>query len=1153
MKQRFTKLLAAFALLVFMMPSLAGWGQNSQSVTIPMNKQGWSDAQAIESGTLKDANGVSTSFNYTSDQGEASTPPTYYNTGTNVRFYCKKNGTGNGGSMTITPVAESGITITGIELTATSGYAKTTKYNVDGGSDATLTWNGTTGIVSDIEATTSFKFRNANQANNTDQLRITQIVITYTTTGGDTPSHSLSFGASPAAGGSVTAGSLTSPASVVEGAVINITATANTGYVFTSWSVTGTGSSVASSSSASTTFTMGTADATLTANFTQVPQYIVTYHANVDGVDDVVVSYNQGATVTVAGNTFSNPGYAFIKWTTNADGTGTEYQPGATISNIQANIDLYAQWEVTNDVTYSFAFTEIGTTGWTNGYLDHDYTYTDGTTAYFYQSSKQTGTITDIPVTKEGPICIVMDDQEITGASFVCRQWGTKAQTITLWYSTDGGENYTSTGITSTNFTISSSNLPTGTNAVKITFSSTSNQVGIESATVTLAGSKHNIELASVQNGNISASPMQASEGQVVTLTATPDAGFVFGAWDVFKTGESSTKVTVTNNQFEMPDYDVTVSATFTTACTLTYSVNGVTSDEDYPLNGQITLPVPTQNIPEGFSFVGWTVDENDVQNLLASPYLVSAAATLYAVFSEVNSVTLTKDDVPASYAETEGEITVDNNSFGIFRVANYNNDYIQLQGNSDYHGYIYNKTTFSNLISIVATQTGTHRDVTLSAGNSENPTNGTIITPNIEGMVDTYMINGNYSYIVLTNTTSNALRYSSIVFVFDNPNAPRYTRVYTKDITGYNNSQYGYTLIASPIEGVNPANVAGMTDGNFDLYRFNESAELEWENWKQEGEHNHFNLERGKGYLYAHKTDVTLAFAGTPVQGTTFNVTLNKTTDAQYEGVNLVGNPFGQTAYIDRDFYVMNQAGSEFITSSGAIAPMQGIIVGAASHEETLTFTTEAPSNGGGSKVAINLTRNRGEVIDRAIVRFGEGSQLHKFQLRENSTKVYFTEGNQDFAVVRSQKAQGEMPVNFKAEENGTYTLSVNTEEMELNYLHLIDNMTGMDVDLLQTPSYTFDATTNDYTSRFRLVFSANNVDGPSTGSEAFAFYSNGNWVVNNEGEATLQVIDVNGRIVSNETINGTVATSINATPGVYMLRLVNGNEVKTQKIVVR
>jgi hypothetical protein len=570
------------------------------------------------------------------------------------------------------------------------------------------------------------------------------------------------------------------------------------------------------------------------------------------------------------------------------------------------------------------------------------------------------------------------------------------------------------------------------------------------------------------------------------------------------------------------------------------YSINGVEGDLIEIASGtEITLPSTVETVPTGFSFAGWTTNANDVEHVLAagSSYTINETVEFFAVFakdlgSTAFSFVITPSDFnKTSYNANNGDHTSEATTttgetmdvtWSSSNVMLSNDDKIQFR--KDPKG------------SISAVNLGTITNVVIE-----------------ETSTDVLSIDYNDGSFTIENNGSATGYATSVTVTFTTNVTGYYTRVYTQDITGYNNNKYGYTLIASPINGVNPANVAGMTDGNFDLYRFNESAELEWENWKQEGEHNHFNLERGKGYLYAHKTDVTLAFAGTPVQGTTFNVTLNKTTDAQYEGVNLVGNPFGQTAYIDRDFYVMNQAGSEFITSSGAIAPMQGIIVGAASHEETLTFTTEAPSNGGGSKVAINLTRNRGEVIDRAIVRFGEGSQLHKFQLRENSTKVYFTEGNQDFAVVRSQKAQGEMPVNFKAEENGTYTLSVNTEEMELNYLHLVDNMTGMDVDLLQTPSYTFDATTNDYASRFRLVFSANNVDGPSTGSEAFAFYSNGNWVVSNEGEATLQVIDVNGRIVSNETINGTVATSINATPGVYMLRLVNGNEVKTQKIVVK
>ena len=67
------------------------------------------------------------------------------------------------------------------------------------------------------------------------------------------------------------------------------------------------------------------------------------------------------------------------------------------------------------------------------------------------------------------------------------------------------------------------------------------------------------------------------------------------------------------------------------------------------------------------------------------------------------------------------------------------------------------------------------------------------------------------------------------------------------------------------------------------------------------------------------------------------------------------------------------------------------------------------------------------------------------------------------------------------------------------------------------------------------------------------FAFFSNGSFVVNNEGNATVQVIDVNGRILSSETINGCANLNVKAAAGVYMIRLVNGDNVKVQKVVVK
>lgn len=117
-------------------------------------------------------------------------------------------------------------------------------------------------------------------------------------------------------------------------------------------------------------------------------------------------------------------------------------------------------------------------------------------------------------------------------------------------------------------------------------------------------------------------------------------------------------------------------------------------------------------------------------------------------------------------------------------------------------------------------------------------------------------------------------------------------------------------------------------------------------------------------------------------------------------------------------------------------------------------------------------------------------------------------------------------------------------------NYLHLIDNMTGADIDLLATPNYTFEAKTSDYASRFKLVFDSNK-DDVSTASEVFAYFSDGEIVINSEDEVTLQILDMTGRIIVCRDGVYTVSTS-EMTPGVYVLRLINGDNVKTQKIII-
>lgn len=382
-------------------------------------------------------------------------------------------------------------------------------------------------------------------------------------------------------------------------------------------------------------------------------------------------------------------------------------------------------------------------------------------------------------------------------------------------------------------------------------------------------------------------------------------------------------------------------------------------------------------------------------------------------------------------------------------------------------------------------------------------------------------------------------------------------TPTFEKRILGYGenvNGRTGWYLIASPFEA-DPDNVTYMTEGNFDLYAFNQSGDAEgkeWINWENEiADYGGFTLYAGEGYLYARENDTTLVFTGEPTTETSVTVDLvyDASEGCEFSGVNLLGNPFGVSAYVDREFYVMNQDHNEIIQAEqGAEIPvLEGIFVVATEEGENVTFSTTPANNTPNPSLALNVVANEGNVIDRAVVSFGKERTLPKFQLNSNSTKVYIPQENRDYAVVTAEE-MGEMPVSFKAEKNGSYSLNFTSKEVSFAYLHLIDNKTGKDVDLLESPVYSFNAQTTDYASRFKLVFATGN-----NSEDNFAFNSNGNWIISNDGEATLQVIDVNGRILSSETISGSCSKAINAAPGVYMLRLINGDNMKVQKVVVK
>ncbi|MBR6440850.1 MAG: choice-of-anchor J domain-containing protein, partial [Bacteroidales bacterium] len=71
------------------------------------------------------------------------------------------------------------------------------------------------------------------------------------------------------------------------------------------------------------------------------------------------------------------------------------------------------------------------------------------------------------------------------------------------------------------------------------------------------------VTVAEVEHGTVTASATGGAPGTTVTLTATPETDYYLSTWLVFKTGDVNTTVTVTNNQFVLPAYDVTVVGVF--------------------------------------------------------------------------------------------------------------------------------------------------------------------------------------------------------------------------------------------------------------------------------------------------------------------------------------------------------------------------------------------------------------------------------------------------------------------------------------------------------------------------------------------------------------------------------------------------------------
>jgi len=115
-----------------------------------------------------------------------------------------------------------------------------------------------------------------------------------------------------------------------------------TGFTFNGWKTNANGSGTSYADKAYYSFQNANMTATLYAQWTP-SGYSVTFNANGGAGTMAAQAAALAASVALSPNQFSYFGKVFTGWTTAADGTGTKYADGASVTS-SSNVTLYAQW-----------------------------------------------------------------------------------------------------------------------------------------------------------------------------------------------------------------------------------------------------------------------------------------------------------------------------------------------------------------------------------------------------------------------------------------------------------------------------------------------------------------------------------------------------------------------------------------------------------------------------------------------------------------------------------------------------------------------------------------------------------------------------------------------------------------------------------------
>ena len=442
-----------------------------------------------------------------------------------------------------------------------------------------------------------------------------------------------------------------------------------------------------------------------------------------------------------------------------------------------------------------------------------------------------------------------------------------------------------------------------------------------------------------------------------------------------------------------------------------------------------------------------------------------------------------------------------------------------------------------------------------------------------VTGVIANY--GGNAGFILESNVTGTASLIHTTV------NVPATVKRY---ISG---NAEDWHFLASPISNQVIASsswVPAGTYGNgtgYDLYVFDEptpcwvyqlntSPTSTGENPNWPTVHPTANFVSGRGYLYSvQASNPTNQFAGNLNNGAvSYAVTKNSTVDPLLIGFNLIGNPYPSSIdwkassgwtrsnLLDSgggyDMWIWNPATNNYgvynsLASTGTngissfIAPMQGFFVRADSnaninmtndirvHTDASNWFKTNKNHENLENIKVKITSQTELGSDEVLLQFGASSNqagaAKLYSTIKTAPSVYLTteEGELTVRYLTDTTNNPIVPLAFKPGSDGNYTVSIDFDTANYDFLELEDTKTKNKHDLKDNPTYDFNATVEDPFDRFLLHFEEIPIEDNNL---PFLIYYNGNEIVFDlsliPDDTAIKIFDTLGRKIMEKKIRG-------------------------------